>query len=311
MDLQQFREFFIFTRKERNGILLLLCILLCVLILDIALPYILPEKKYDVAAWMEEAGKYHAEDSRKEEPLKERYEGEFDPNFPSISELSRAGVPAGLASNWIKYTQKGGRFIKKEDIRKLYGMTEALYQMLERHLMFPEKIRGNNVKVNPGKNFKTGWSGIANKDSVTKMPIKQKEKIVLVEVNQADSAQLEALPGIGPVLASRIIKYRKLLGGFYEVAQLREIYGMSDELWLKASPRFVADPIAIKKIDINFLSQSELGRHPYIGFRQAKKIVRSRDTKGKFSGKEELAALFSSDSLQHLMPYLAIGEGQP
>ncbi len=311
MNLQQLREFFIFTRKERNGILLLLFILLCVLCLDFALPYILPEREYDVTAWKEEAEKYHASVSPKEELPKDSFEGVFDPSSPSLALLGRAGVPVGLASNWIKYTQKGGRFRKKEDIRKLYGMTDELYQKLEGHLMIPERQEAKNFKTNPGKNFNTGWSGTENKDSASISRKSVIKNLKMVEVNQADSAQLEALPGIGPVLASRIIKYRRLLGGFYEVKQLKEIYGMSDELWLKASPQFVADPAAIKKIEINFLSLSELGKHPYIGFRQAKKIVRVRDTNGKFRGKEDLAVLFSSDSLQHLLPYLMIGEGQP
>ncbi len=311
MDLQQLREFFIFSKKERNGILLLLFILLCVLCLDFALPYILPEREYDVASWIEEAEKYHAVVSPKEDPLKVEFEGIIDPNSPSLTELRIAGVPAALASNWIKYTQKGGRFRKKEDVRKLYGMTDDLYQKLERHLVIPEMAEMKNFKSNSGSNFKTGRSRINSKDSSSISRESVKKNLTVVEVNQADSAQLEALAGIGPVLASRIIKYRRLLGGFYEVAQLKEIYGMSDELWSKASPQFVADPAAIKKIEINFLSLSELGRHPYIGFRQAKKIVRSRDTNGKFKGKEDLATLFSSDSLQHLLPYLVIGEGQP
>ena len=311
MDLQQLREFFIFTRKERNGILFLLFILLCVIGLDFALPYILPEKEYDVTAWKEEEEKYHAAATPKEEPQKDRFEGLFDPNSPSLSELNRAGVPATLASNWIKYTRKGGRFRKKEDVRKLYGMTDELYQKLEEHLVLPEKTEVKNFKTNPGKNFKAEWSGIVNKDPASITLRSEAKNLKMVEVNQADSAQLEALPGIGPVLASRIIKYRRLLGGFYEVAQLKEIYGMSDELWSKASPQFVVDPAAIKKMEINFLSLSELGRHPYIGFRQARKVVRSRDRDGKFRGKEDLAALFSSDSLQHLLPYLVIGESQP
>ncbi|MCK9414633.1 MAG: helix-hairpin-helix domain-containing protein [Prolixibacteraceae bacterium] len=311
MNLQRLREFFIFTRKERNGILLLLFILLLVLVMDLALPYILPERKYDLTAWREEAIRYNAEVSPKEGPLKERYEGEFDPNSPSLTELGRAGVPEGLATRWIKYTQKGGRFRKKEDIRKLYGMTDTLYQKLEGHLVFHDGMEGKNVKINPGKNFKKELSGTGKIDSVATIPKIVKKEFALVEVNQADSAQLEALPGIGPVLASRIIKYRKLLGGFYEVAQLREIYGMSDELWSKASPQFAADPTVIKKIDINFLSLSELGRHPYIGFRQAKKIVWTRDTKGRFNGLADLAILFTSDSLQHLMPYLETREGPP
>ena len=39
----------------------------------------------------------------------------------------------------------------------------------------------------------------------------------LLEINKADSAQLEALPGIGPVLASReLLNTGRLLGGFHD-----------------------------------------------------------------------------------------------
>ena len=119
---------------------------------------------------------------------------------------------------------------------------------------------------------------------------------------------LEALPGIGPVLASRIVRYRRLLGGFYEVGQLKDIYGMNEELWLKASPFLAADTAGLKRLEINFLPLTELGRHPYIGFRTAKKLVSRRDAAGKFRNEEELRPFFSSDSLRRLLPYIRFGE---
>ncbi len=43
---------------------------------------------------------------------------------------------------------------------------------------------------------------------------KRKVPVQIIELNSSDSASLETLPGIGPVLSARIIKYRNLLGGF-------------------------------------------------------------------------------------------------
>jgi DNA uptake protein ComE-like DNA-binding protein len=82
-------------------------------------------------------------------------------------------------------------------------------------------------------------------------------------------------------------------------------------LYAKFSPALYADSLQVKKLEINFLTPSELGRHPYIGFRQAKKIVKTRATVGKFRSKEELIALFSGDSLRRLLPYLSTGSIEP
>jgi len=54
-------------------------------------------------------------------------------------------------------------------------------------------------------------------------------KIPLLDINTSDSSALVTLPGIGPVLSMRIIRYRNLLGGFWSVNQLKEIYGLPEE----------------------------------------------------------------------------------
>jgi hypothetical protein len=46
---------------------------------------------------------------------------------------------------------------------------------------------------------------------------------VVLEINQADSAQLEKLPMIGGFLAKQIVAYREALGGYYSLTQLLEI----------------------------------------------------------------------------------------
>ena len=48
----------------------------------------------------------------------------------------------------------------------------------------------------------------------------------LVDVNVADQATLETIPGIGPVTATAIIGYREEVGGFESVEQLLEVSGI-------------------------------------------------------------------------------------
>ena len=47
-----------------------------------------------------------------------------------------------------------------------------------------------------------------------------------VDINQATQRQLDVLPGIGPVLAGRIIEYRQRHGGFHSVSELRTVSGI-------------------------------------------------------------------------------------
>ena len=101
-----------------------------------------------------------------------------------------------------------------------------------------------------------------------------------IELNLADSATLIPLPGIGPVLASRIIKYRRLLGGFVSLDQLKEVYGMEsydpDMLW----PLVSLDTGLVSGLDINNASYSCLLRHPYLDQGEVEAIIQFRTFRG-------------------------------
>jgi competence protein ComEA len=50
-----------------------------------------------------------------------------------------------------------------------------------------------------------------------------------LDLNAATASELEALPGIGPVLAGRILAYRQEMGAFTSVAQLTEVRGIGEK----------------------------------------------------------------------------------
>jgi len=310
MIFRQIREYFIFTRRERNGLLVLVFILLATVCADYLIPNLIPENDCDASDLKEEAEKHYTKPAPPGERDVAPFNGVFDPNNISREDLIKIGVPPALAGNWIKYLQKGGKFQRKEEVRKLYGMTDELYVRLTSHMNVPgqtliPKPKTGNLPFNPRT-----MTGKGRTETLMSAAAPVNKEVVLVEINIADSAQLESLPGIGPVLAARILRYRNLIGGFYSKSQLKDIYGMTEELWLKSSPCLCVDSSAVKKLEINFLSLSELGRHPYIGFRTARKIVNKRDATGKYTSKEELEALFSADSLRRVLPYIATGDAK-
>lgn len=136
------------------------------------------------------------------------------------------------------------------------------------------------------------------------------EKLPLIDLNAADSLTLVRLRGIGPVLAARILKYRESLGGFADVNQLKEIYGI-DTLMLEAIiPLLFVDVSAIRRMNLNTASFKELLRHPYLEYDDVKRIVNYRD---KHHPIDSLNALFSVEELppelvRRILPYLTTGQ---
>lgn len=57
-----------------------------------------------------------------------------------------------------------------------------------------------------------------------------------VDLNLATVADLDELPGVGPVLAQRIVDHRAAIGRFSDVAQLREVSGIGEQRFQDLAP---------------------------------------------------------------------------
>ncbi len=103
-------------------------------------------------------------------------------------------------------------------------------------------------------------------------PVKN-EDVDLMDLNTADTLQLKKIKGIGSVLSKRIIKYRKLLGGYVKVEQLRQVYGISEDLYEKCNKYFYTDLSKVKQIKLRESNLKIISRHPYFNDDQSIELI--------------------------------------
>ena len=130
--------------------------------------------------------------------------------------------------------------------------------------------------------------------------LKQGERLVL---NTADTTALMRVPGIGPYFARKVVAYGQRLGGYVSVDQLDEI----EDFPLDAKAYLVVENARPEKLNVNQLSLSELKRHPYINYFQAKAITDYRRLHGPIHslGDLRLSRDFPPEAIARLAPYVA------
>lgn len=100
--------------------------------------------------------------------------------------------------------------------------------------------------------------------------------IPLLDLNLADSAAFDNLPGIGPYFASRMVRYRDELGGYSCAEQLLEIYNFGEDRLQRIRPLICCSPP--EPFELWQLDENGLRRHPHIrNYRTAAAIVLFRE----------------------------------
>ena len=138
-------------------------------------------------------------------------------------------------------------------------------------------------------------------------PIIEKKKII-IELNSCDSAKLVELKGIGPVFASRIIKYRKILGGYYCREQLIEVYGMDSVRLLPILSSIIVDSTLITRMDLNSVEFKKLLRHPYFEYETVKAIFNFKRDNNGFSNISQVMHVggVSEEMYEKMKNYLVV-----
>ena len=306
----QLKKFFSLTKSEQRGVVVFLSILFILLSINFSLPLFIHKKTYNYVRFQSEIDRFLAKKQNIEDSLHiENLQNEgaldyelakqklkpflFNPNQLPEEEWLKMGLTKRQVRCIMNYEAHGGKFFRKEDLKKIYLLSKVEYNILAPYIKIPDEFITMGEKPTSRRKF------FAHK---TSLPLKLQQ----IEINRCDSVALITHLGLSSWIASRIIKYRRLLGGFYRKNQLLEVYGLKKNLFVKIRRYLLIDTTTLHKIDVNNAGFKEIMRHPYLNYSDTKKLIKGRKKRGgyrSFKAIEEDLQL-SDSTLNKIKHYL-------
>ncbi|MCL1943961.1 MAG: helix-hairpin-helix domain-containing protein [Candidatus Azobacteroides sp.] len=308
------KDLFYFTRKEKKAVFVLIGLIILLSFSSLMIPYFLALKqspvdyRKDIEAYIEFRESLQRMEEKSRSGNNTRIEPHkpalfiFNPNTADSSSFIRLGLKPFQARNILKYRNKGGRFKIPEDFSKIYGLNRESFERLKPYIQIPE----DTVSTKKPRILPTDFPEYPkNKPDYPKQE-KYAEGTV-IDLNTADTTELKKIPGIGSVFSERIVTYRNRLGGFYSPEQLKEVRGVTPEMYLQLQNRFRVNPAGISRISVNHSDFNRLISHPYISYPQAKAFIELKKKKGRLHSFDQISLLeeFSEKDIERLTPYLS------
>lgn len=299
------KDFFYFSKSERRVILLLSVILGVLCIVTSVLWHIRKQGTITVAE-PDSIDAFIAGLVERKRPLEHRYNKhvredvvieyhDFDPNIADSVELRCLGLPAFVVHNVLRYRAKGGVFRNLQSFARIYGLSDESFKTLEPYIVISEEYACRPMRQKDTAMFRLGKEDC-------RYPVKLPEGTA-IDLNEADTALLRQIPGVGDVLSKMIVDYRERLGGYVSVEQVLEVNHVDTSLcrWFKINNPFV------KRLRVNHDGIERLRRHPYMDFYKARAIIEYRRKRGQIKSLSRIALFeeFSEKDLKKLQPYLS------
>lgn len=201
----------------------------------------------------------------------------FDPNTLEESGWKSLGFSEKQIQTIENYKASGGKFVRKEDVEKLYCVSEFKYQELEPWILISHSKPAVSGKLN---------------------------------LNTMDTVDLKKLRGIGSYYAKMIVEHRAALGGYHNYAQLNDIWKMRPETVQLIQEHSVLDTSFIELLPINSATLEDLKIHPYFDWKLANEVINYRTQHGRYKSWADLEKLqLLTDGLRiKLKPYIGFDD---
>jgi DNA uptake protein ComE-like DNA-binding protein/soluble cytochrome b562 len=285
--MNSFKSYFIFTRTQRNGLLVLITLMLslqlCYYFIDFSIAESNPVEKRQ---WL--ALQHKIDSVQKITPEKQKHYL-FNPNFITDYKGYKLGMSVAEIDRLHAFRNEG-RFVNSaREFQAVTKVSDSLLTAMAIDFKFPDWVTKKQSRQFGNDAYK------------------QKMKIPVIDINAATKEELMAVYGIGDALSDRILKQKEILGGFVSMAQMEDVWGLQPEVVDKIKARFnVSATPTVTKIKINDASISALAKFPYFRYALAKEIVTYRSMNGAISGIADLTKIknFPIEKVEIIAVYL-------
>lgn len=309
-------NYFYYTKRERNGLLVLLLLVFAFLAAPAVYRKIAPVKNYTFPP-IEKAIISPPIAAVPEIPIRTEAAQPIDPNIAAAKDFHALGLSEKTTNTILNYRNKGGKFYKPEDLKKIYGLSAQDYERISPLIFITEKEKTNKIFAsrNPPEAI-TVNNTISNTVHI-KLPTER------FDPNTISREMLKTF-GLPDKVINTMLNFRKSGGKFYKPADLLHVYGMKEN-WLKQLKDWIDIP-AVKKFDlkahkeankkpakkqnpitdINTASYEDWQQLTGIGPYYADKLVTYREKLGGFHSLEQIQETFGiPDSVkQAILPDL-------
>ena len=290
--MKNIKSLFMFTSDQRKGIfalmLLIVVLQLAYFFVDFSVVSKDDEQKQKWLSLQSEVDSLKNTSKNKSEKI-----FLFNPNFITDYKGYKLGMSVAEIDRLLEF-RKTNQFVNSADeFQKVTKISDSLLNVISPLFKFPDWV--NNRK---------------EKKEFEKFPSKafaKKEKIILIDINQATKEDLIKIYGIGEAISLRILKQKEVLGGFVSMDQMSDVWGLSPEVIENLNSHFkIISLPEFKKIDVNNASLKELSQFYYFRYALAKEIITYRSMNGDFKNIEDLTKIkgFPVDKAKTIALYL-------
>lgn len=277
MTFKTIKSYFKFSRGQRSGIFLFFGI---IIVLQLAyfftdfssLSKISPEKE----KWLSLQSEIDSMKQQKRDYVPKIYP--FNPNFITDYKGYKLGMSVAEIDRLLAF-RKGNKYVNSpKEFQNVTKISDSLLNVISPYFKFPDWV--NNKK------------GFKDYKKYSNTAFAKKEKIVIIDINQASQEDLIKIYGIGEAISLRILKFKESLGGFVSMEQMKDVWGLSDEVIENLNSHFKILALPnLKKIDINNASIKELSQFPYFKYPLSKNIVTYRSMNGDIKNIDDLTKI--------------------
>ena len=277
MIFKTIKKYFNFSREQRTGILLLLGIIIVLQLIYFFVDFssmskTSPEKEH----WLSLQSQIDSMKKQKVDYIPKIYP--FNPNFISDYKGYKLGMSVAEIDRLLAFREENKYVNSPKEFQAVTKVSDSLLNAISHYFKFPDWV--NNKKE------------FAAYKKYPNSAFSKKEKIVIIDINQATQEDLIKIYGIGEAISIRILKFKESLGGFVSMEQMSDVWGLSPEVIENLNTHFkVSVNPSVKKMDINNASIKELSLFPYFKYPISKNIVTFRSMNGDIKNIEDLTKI--------------------